>query len=274
MHENYPEALKAFQKKGIINYLLKNYRAARLLEKLCIRLSDVIITVVKENSERLIKEGVDPQKIHLVSNTVDLKTFSKQPINFKIINRFKDRVILIYSGYVSPERGLDVVVRGINGLRNKMPKVKLLVIGNGISVPKLKNIVSELYLNDFVEFIPWPGHNNLSSYFKIAEIFVSPQPKCDFWDTTIPHKLFEYMSQSKPVLAADSKAISRIISETNSGMTFKSGSHEDFADKVLQILSSDIPFGENGYKAVSENYNWEIDARRLLKLYENLGKKL
>ncbi|MDZ7626191.1 MAG: hypothetical protein U5J96_17315 [Ignavibacteriaceae bacterium] len=56
----------------------------------------------------------------------------------------------------------------------------------------------------------------LSSYFKVAKIFIGPQPQCEFWDTTIPHKLFEYMSQSKPVLAADSKAIKRVIEETNS----------------------------------------------------------
>ncbi|MCU0415486.1 MAG: glycosyltransferase, partial [Ignavibacteriaceae bacterium] len=53
MHENYPEALKAFGKTGLINFLFKNYKAAKMLEKFCIKRSDAIITVVRENSERL-----------------------------------------------------------------------------------------------------------------------------------------------------------------------------------------------------------------------------
>jgi len=273
MHENYPEALKAFQKKGVINFLLKNYKAAKLLEKFCIKKSYAIITVVEENSERLIKQGVDSEKIYLVSNTVDLDTFATEPIDENILEKYRNKIVLLYAGYVTPERGLDVVVRGMSFLKEKLTSAKLLIIGNGISVPTLKKLISELSLNDFVEFIEWPGHDKLSSYFKVARIFISPQPQCEFWDTTIPHKLFEYMSKSKPVLAADSKAIKRVIEETNSGMTYETGNPEDFSTKVLEILSSNIPFGENGLKAVKKTYNWEKDSKVLIKLYKDFAVK-
>jgi glycosyltransferase involved in cell wall biosynthesis len=273
MHENYPEALKAFQKKGIINFLFKNYKAAKQLEKFCIKRSDAIITVVQENSERLIRQGVDNKIIYLVSNTVDLDTFAKEPVDEKIMEKYRDKIVLLYAGYVTPERGLDTVVKGIASLKDKLPEVKLLILGNGIFVSTLRNLVSELSIEDFVDLIEWPGHDKLASYFDVAKIFISPQPQCEFWDTTIPHKLFEYMSQSKPVLAADSKAIKRVIEETNSGMTYKSGNCEDFAAKVLEILSSNIPYGENGLRAVKQTYNWEKDSQVLLKLYQDFESK-
>jgi glycosyltransferase involved in cell wall biosynthesis len=274
MHENYPEALKAFQKKGLINFLFKNYKAARVLENICIKLSDLIIAVVKENRERLITQGVNPIKIYIVSNTVDLTIFNRSSVDEKISQKYKKNIILLYSGYVTPERGLDIVVKGMNFLKDKIPGIKLLIIGNGISVPSLKKLASQLSLDNFIEFIEWPGHNNLVSYFQAANIFISPQPKCEFWNTTIPHKLFEYMSQSKPVLAADSKAIKRIVNETNSGMTYETNNPKDFAEKVLQMLKSDIPFGANGYIAVVEKYNWTNDARTLIKMYNNLKIKV
>jgi glycosyltransferase involved in cell wall biosynthesis len=274
MHENYPEALKAFKKKGTFNFLFKNYRAAKLLEKFCLKMSDFIITVVKENSNRLIKQGVDERKIYLVSNTVDINTFNTEPAEESIVDKYQDKIILMYSGYVTPERGLDVVVNGMKYLKEKLNNVRLLIIGNGISVPILKKLVNELALNNYVEFIEWPGHNKLSSYFEIANICISPQPKNNFWDSTIPHKLFEYMSQSKPVLAADSAAIKRIIEETQSGIIYKSGDPVDFADKVSLILNSDIPFGTNGLKAVKEKYNWENDSKMLIKLYRDLEESL
>ena len=270
MHENYPEALKAFQKKGLMNFIFKNYKAAKVLEKICIKMSDAIITVVKENSDRLIRQGVDSKKIFIISNTVDLQTFALEPSDAAIIKKYEGNTILLYAGYVTPERGLDVVVRGLSILKNTLPNVKLLIIGNGIFVASLKQLTSELVLNEFIEFIDWPGHDKLSTYFKLADIFISPQPKCEFWDTTIPHKLFEYMSKSKPVLAADSKANKRVIEETNAGLTYESGNPEDFSEIVLKILSSNIPFGENGLKAVKENYNWQKDSRVLINLYRDL----
>jgi glycosyltransferase involved in cell wall biosynthesis len=274
MHENYPEALKAFQKKGIINFIFKNYRAAKYLEEICIRFSNKIITVVKENSDRLINQGVKPSKIYLVSNTVDLQTFNNSYVDEKIIDKYRNTTILLYSGYVTPERGLDLVVKGMNFLKDKIPEIRLLIIGNGISVPPLRKLTTQLSLDNYIEFIEWPGHDNLGSYFQAANIFISPQPKCEFWDTTIPHKLFEYMSQSKPVIAADSEAIHRIINETNSGMTYKTGSPQDFAEKILQMLSSNIPFGENGFKAVVEKYNWANDAKTLVQMYKELEKQV
>jgi glycosyltransferase involved in cell wall biosynthesis len=270
MHENYPEALKAFKKKGTFNYLFKNYNAAKLLEKICLKMSDFIITVVEENSKRLIKQGVDERKIYLVSNTVDINTFNTEPVEEYIVDKYHGKIILLYSGYVTPERGLDIVVLGMKYLKDILNNVKLLIIGNGISVPVLKKLVNEHALNSVVDFIEWPGHNKLSSYFKIANICISPQPKNNFWNTTIPHKLFEYMSQSKPVLAADSAAIKRIIEETKSGVIYKSGDPVDFADKVSLILNSDIPYGANGMKAVKEKYNWENDSKMLIKLYKDL----
>jgi len=270
MHENYPEALKAFGKKGLINFLFKNYKAAKLLEKFCIKRSDAIITVVKENSERLIQQGVTSEKIYLVSNTVDLDTFATEPVDEKILEKYRNQVVLLYAGYITPERGLDVVVRGMNYLKEKLPGAKLLIIGNGISVTSLKKISDDLSLNDFIEFVEWPGHDKLSSYFKVARIFISPQPQCEFWDTTIPHKLFEYMSKSKPVLAADSKAIKRVVEETGCGLTYQTGNAEDFAAKVLELLVSNVPFGANGYKAVKNKYNWQKDEKVLIELYSNL----
>ena len=273
MHENYPEALKAFGKTGLINFLFKNYKAAKLLEKFCIKRSDAIITVVRENSERLIQQGVKEEKIYLVSNTVDLKTFATEPIDEKIIERYRKNMVLLYAGYVTPERGLDVVVRGVSFLKEKITNAKLLIIGNGITVPSLKKISDDLSLNNFVEFIGWPGHDKLASYFEAAKIFISPQPQCEFWDTTIPHKLFEYMSQSKPVLAADSKAIKSVVEETSCGVTYKSNNPEDFSAKVLEILSSNIPYGENGLKAVKQTYNWEKDSQVLINLYKDFDSK-
>jgi len=214
--------------------------------------------------------GVEPEKIYLVSNTVDLNTFAKKKVDDKIVIKYEGRFILLYSGFVSPERGLDTVVMGMKYLKEKLPGAKLLVVGDGISLPDLRNIVAVNNLENMVEFINWPGHENLGSYHEIADVGISPQPNNEHWNNSIPHKLFEYMSQSKPVLVTDAIPLKRIILETKAGLFYRSGDPESFADKILEIASSKTEFGENGLKAVNEKYNWENDAKVLINMYEGL----
>jgi glycosyltransferase involved in cell wall biosynthesis len=271
MHENYPAALKAFQKKGILNSIFKNYRAAEILEKYCVKRVDRLITVIEENSKRLIELGVEQKRIYLVSNTVDLNTFAKKKIDDKIAKKYEGNFILLYTGFVSPERGLDTVVKGMIYLRDNLPAAKLLIIGDGIAVSKLKNIIRENYLNDFVDLISWPGHKNLGTYLEIADIGISPQPKNEHWNTSIPHKLFEYMSRSIPVIVTDAKPLKRIILETNAGLYYNSNDPENFAEIILEIASSEINFGKNGMKAVKEKYNWENDSQTLIEMYNKLS---
>ena len=270
MHENYPAALKAFQKKGIVNFVFKNYKAAKILEKYCIKRVDRIITVIDENSQRLINMGVRPEKIYLVSNTVDTQTFAVKSVDQNIVKKYEGKIILLYTGFISPERGLEVVVKGMKYLKDKLPEVKLLLVGNGIFLPSLKQIARKEQVAEFVDFINWPGHENLGSYLNISKIGICPQPNNDHWNNSIPHKLFEYMSRSIPVLATDAIPLKRIILETKAGLIYKTDNPESFAEKVIEMMGSEIDFGNSGINAVKEKYSWENDARMLVRLYDEL----
>ncbi len=270
MHENYPEALKAFEKKGPFNFLFKNYKFAKILESVCVNNSDKIISVVEENQERLITLGVDKNKLIVVSNTVDLETFKLVEDKQIELDEFNNKFIILYSGTVSPERGLKTPVEAVKYLKKKIPNLLLLIIGDGKSVSSLKKIIDKQNIEGNVKLIPWVGHDNLSKYIALADICMIPQPNNDFINTTIPHKLFEYMSLSKVVLVSDAKPIKRIVEETKSGLVFQSNNPKDFANKVIEISKANISFGQNGRIAVEEKYNWKKDSKKLISLYQDL----
>ncbi len=203
MHENYPAALKAYQKKGIFNRIFKNYKLASHLEKLAISVSDKIIVVVEENGERVKNYSVDSDKIYVVSNTVDINTFGINPPQKEIIDRYKNKYIILYTGVVSMNRGLDTPIKAMKYIRERIPQALFIVVGNGDGRKKLVELARENSLENFVEFVDWPGHENLNSYISLADICTIPQPAVDSNNTTIPHKLFEYMVKGKPILVSD-----------------------------------------------------------------------
>ncbi|MCO6473128.1 MAG: glycosyltransferase family 4 protein [Melioribacteraceae bacterium] len=268
MHENYPDALREFKKKGILNFIFKNPTLARILDNLLIKVSDRIIVVVEENKKRLISFGVPEGKIFTVSNTVDLATFTKS-LKLESLNDESENLIL-YTGTVSPERGLDTPVKAMSIVISDFPDSTLLIIGDGPAKQELNNLVVQFSLFGNVELKDWCGHENIGKYISEAKICIIPQPSNDFIDNTIPHKLFEYMSFAKPVLVADAKPLKRIVIETKCGEVFKSNDYKDCADKICKMLSSSDDYGKNGRLAVEAKYNWKNDAEILTKMYSVL----
>lgn len=270
MHENYPEALKAFEKKGIANFLFKNYRLAKLLEDFCIKHSDRIISVVEENNVRLKDLGIPENKLTVVSNTVDLNTFNLRTTTKIDLSAFKEKFIVLYTGTVSPERDLITAVKSVAEIVKSIPEILMLIIGDGKSVSPLQNFIEENKLENFIQLIPWVGHDKVLNYINIANICMIPQPSNTFINTTIPHKLFEYMSIGKTLLVSDAKPLRRVVEETKSGLVFKSKSSQNFASKVLEIYNSEINYGQNGKKSVEIKYNWNKDSKILINMYQNI----
>ena len=270
MHENYPEALKVFQKKGLVNFIFKNYKLARILDRFCIKYSDKIITVVIENRQRLVKKGVAPEKITIVSNTVDIGTFAKEKIDEDVVKEYKNKFVIIYSGRVSPERGLDTPVLSLNYIKDHVPDVLLIILGDGPSVEPLHHLAGENNVNEFVRFLSWVGHDKINSYLSVASVCLIPQPGNEFINTTIPHKLFEYMFLCKPVLVSDAEPLKRIVEETGCGMVFKSNDPKSFAEQIVKLKNDPEHYGENGRNAVLRKYNWQNESKNLLELYKNL----
>jgi len=273
MHENYPQALKQFNKKGVINFIFKNYKLASILEKLCLKHSDRIIVVINEGMDRLVTMNVPSEKITIVSNTVDLKTFIKPESGSQIINNdfSSDKKIILYTGTLSSERGLKTPILAMKSLVAEMNNVMLLLVGDGPQKAELKSIVQTYQLEECVKFMDWVDRDDLAFIVSKADVCIIPQPNNEFINTTIPHKLFEYMAMGKPVLVSDALPLKRIINETKAGLVFKSNDEIDFALRIEQLLTKEKDWGTKGLEAVRNIYDWKNDEKSLLNMYNNLN---
>lgn len=81
------------------------------------------------------------------------------------------------------------------------------------------------------------------------------------------------MFMKKPVLVSDCKPIKRIVEETASGLIFKSGKPKDLARKIINLYRNKdlrLLYGQKGYDAVMNHYNWEKESKKLISLYKSL----
>ena len=75
------------------------------------------------------------------------------------------------------------------------------------------------------------------------------------------------MAFGKPVVIPESRASARVVRESKCGRIFAPGSVKSFAKAVIDVHKNPSHYGENGYIAIRDKYNWENTEKELLRLY-------
>jgi len=274
LHENFVHALNHYKYANTFpgNILISKERWKQS-EINWTNKADYIITVIEEAVERYKKLGIAKDKIFIVANYVNLKSFLASPIDKTIINKFKDDFTITYVGGFDIHRGLESTIKSIPIIKNKIKNIKLVLVGGGSNYKTLQELARKLDVENHISFEGWQPHEKLSSYIKASNLCLIPHLKTVHTDNTIPHKLFQYMIFEKPVIASNCDPIKRILDETKAGIIYDSNNEIDLADKIIELQKDrelQLEMGNKGKEAVLKKYNWKNTSMKLLLLYKKL----
>jgi glycosyltransferase involved in cell wall biosynthesis len=267
VHEHYPDMMRMSRK---IPKMLRPI-ATFIVDKSELRYAkkfDQIIT-----ADDAVKERFD--KIH--SNVDVIYNFSEfEP---KEENTTEKEYDVIYQGGITLERGVYNVVQAIHILKEKFPEIKMVFVGPFDDVQGREIVYAYIEEHDLDANILFTGrvpHVEVEDYIRKSRagvVTLLPLPK---YFKNIPIKQFEYMSCGIPVVGSDLPPIKRFIAKYDSGIIVDPTKPEEIA-KALHILLCDPrlckEMGENGIKAVREEYNWAKMEEKLLKVYSRLENK-
>lgn len=271
MAENYPAMIQDlwdYQGFSVINFLVRNPSIIRMVERVSVRQCDHVVAVVEESRARLISLGVDPARISLVINTPTSERLVDSSHARSVgVSRESPSLTLLYLGLLEWARGIETAIRAISLVRTRLPEVRLVIIGSGRHEADFKRVVAELDLQDSVQFLGWLDYTKAIEVIKECDIGLVPHHATESWNTTIPNKLFDYMSMGKPVIVSDAKPTKRVVQEERCGMVFEDQNAEDLARVILKLENESVreEMGRNGKEAVATKYNWAVDEERLLK---------
>ena len=269
LHENWPALLRiSSHTNTFLGKLLSSNSQWVNYERNMIKLSDRLIVVVEEAMERLIKAGISHEKIFVVSNTLNLSGFHLPDI---VPN--KDFVTLFYAGGINRHRGIQTVLSALKKVINKKSNIRLWLLGEGSYKNELIKYANKLGIQDYVSFFGWRSFNEMIELLAQSDITLIPHYKSDHTDTTIPHKLFQYMYACKPIIASNCAPVERIIKETNTGLIYLYNDSNQLAECIHNLVNNKkiyVEMHQNGRKWVIDKYNWNIDKENLLRLYDNI----
>lgn len=281
LHENFPDALDIWFKwkplglAKIKDQILFSYNRWFKHEAEVTKEADHIIAVVDEMKSHLIsKHGIPENRITVITNT-ERKSFGD--IDFEDLSELKEKYrndyVISYIGGMGPHRGIDTVLEGMPRIIHKIPNVKLLLVGSASSgvLPKLREMVRTLGIENYVEFVGSVPFRQVSSYMKLSDINLVPHNSNNHTENTIPHKLFQIMLLGCNLLVSSCKPLARIVTQAQSGYIFEADDATSFANQVILMHSQPDKVSEcaqNGYDAtMNGTMNWEHTGQLLVDFY-------
>jgi glycosyltransferase involved in cell wall biosynthesis len=197
--------------------------------------------------DRMVLNGYDPAKIHVVPNCVPLRGAPGDQSGNGYIG---------FVGRVTPEKGLHVLLQAarISGL-------PVRIAGDG---PEMASLRAAAPSN--VEFTGMLDRSLVSKFYAEARIIVVPS----IWDEPFGLVAPEAMSYGLPVIAARSGGLQDIVLDGVTGRLYQRHDAEELARHMLEIWNSPttaLSMGKAGHDRASREYSVEPYYERLMDIY-------
>ncbi|WP_432495409.1 glycosyltransferase [Kineococcus gypseus] len=113
--------------------------ALRAAESAALRGAAAVLAVTAGMAREVVRAGARPERVHVVGNGVDVDVF-------RPAGRVPDAPGLraVYSGTMSQWQGAEVFVRAFAEVARADPAARLVMVGGGVDVPRLRALAAEL----------------------------------------------------------------------------------------------------------------------------------
>ncbi|MFV8434035.1 glycosyltransferase family 4 protein [Vibrio owensii] len=229
---------------------MKENFAIRILEKIemfLYRRADSIIAVTHAFKKELVERGVEPHKIEVVRNGVDLTKY--EPTNTKDAELAKQfgltgKFVAGYVGTHGMAHGLEQIVQVAEKLKHN-DNIRFVFAGGGAARQKVVDLVKEKNLSNVV-LIDRQPKEMMPKIWSLCDVSLVPLVNSELFRTVIPSKIFECMGMGIPtIMSVPEGEATQIIRETKSGIVVESESVEQITQAIERLhtdakLYSDI----------------------------------
>jgi L-malate glycosyltransferase len=224
------------------------------------------ITAVSDNlrAETFANFKIE-KEIEVIHNFVDIKRFSKKPIDAfrKVIAPNGERIILHASNFRKIKRITDVIHIYAN-IRKAIPS-KLLLVGDGPERPMAEELSRELEICDDVRFVG--KQQDMEEIYVISDLFLLPSEYESFGLAAL-----EAMAGGAPVISSNAGGLPEIIIPGKNGYMSNVGDVEGMSQQAISILKEDNILA--AFKAEAQKQALRFDISNIVPQYEELYEKV
>jgi glycosyltransferase involved in cell wall biosynthesis len=209
-------------------------RILALEERLSARLADGVLAVHDPHAERLLQAGIPASKIVVVTNLPDPRIFKLPGADQLDKSPDGSHFTVVFHGTVTPRLGLDTAVKAVAMLHNRLPDLRLRIIGWGDHLDAIKALSHQLGIASAVSFESPVGVEELPATLAGSTVGLVPNHATRSTQLMLPVKLLEYTALGIPVIAARLRTIEHYFSE-DAVRYFTPGDSSELAEAIEEL---------------------------------------
>jgi teichuronic acid biosynthesis glycosyltransferase TuaC len=193
-----------------------------------------VICVSEHLRERVIAEGVDASKVHVVRRGVDRTRFQ---VGSRVEARVRlglsnDRPLLLWVGRMVAVKGLELLIEAAHRLKASGLDFEIYLAGNGPEREKVEAQSNKLDLKSHVRFVGSVPHEELAEWYRAADVTLLSSRS-----EGIPNVLLESHACGTPFVATDVGGV-REIAISGVDRLLRPGNAAEFADMIVERLKA------------------------------------
>lgn len=241
--------------------------------------------VCNENSKNILQEhfGRREEDIKTVYVGVDEDEFDPAKYNKeKLLEKYsldKNKHILSYICRISEQKRPILLLAIINKLKEVRKDFKVLVVGEGNLLSKMKAKAKELNLDDYIQFLG--NIEQTEEIYKISDLTINCSIKEGIALTS-----YESLSMGVPIVSSNVGGQAELIDE-NTGILITCWQNEkdiykeeynqeevnDFTNAIVEILNNLDKYKENCRKRILDNFTLKSMIKKMSIIIEDVYKE-
>ena len=179
--------------------------------------------------------------LRVIPTGIDIEKFKRSDITQQDISKLREslglqenHLMILSLSRISYEKNIQALINGFPQVISAYPNARLVIVGKGPYVEELEELISELQLEEFVQFTGEVDNNDVALYYKAADYFVSASTS-----ETQGLTYTEAMAAGTPCVVEGNAYLNRLFDHPSLGKTFETD--EDFAPALIDYISSEVP---------------------------------
>jgi glycosyltransferase involved in cell wall biosynthesis len=244
--------------------LIAQHALPRRMMQWAARRAEASIGVSRALVDVLHGWGMEPARLHLMRNGVDLQRFRPMPQQQARQELGLDGApLLLAVGNLVELKGHRLMIEALPMLSPHYPAARLIIIGQGPERARLEQRARECGVLPRVTFAGAVANDQLESWYSASDVLLLASSR-EGW----PNVLLEAMACGTPVVATRVGGTTEIVSE-QVGLLVGERTAASLAAGMLELLGA--PPSRSAVRAYAEGFSWEQTSEAQLRIFGRLA---
>ena len=221
------------------------------------------MVVSPSTQEEFLRRGYRREDLPVVYNCVDHRLYRPTGVS-------RSATPLIgYFGRLKRYKSVDHLLRALPAVKDAVPDVRAVIVGEGDDRPRLEGIAKELEIADRVTFTGYVSDERKVELLQQMWVKVTTSSK-EGWGLTV----LEANACGTPVIASNVPGLRDAIRDGETGLLYPYGDVQALAEKTTLLLRDEKVRGRLGANALSwaEKFDWDVVADETIRVLEKRVK--